>query len=160
VGSTFWFEIGFALGGGQDAQHPVYARTPLAPQGPRLQGLHLLAVDDNDTNLDLLSRALLLEGAEATPVRDGRQAVLALKSRPETFDAVLMDLQMPVMDGYEATRVIRQQLGLTEIPIIIFSAAVLAEERQRAMDAGATRFLSKPVDIEELVAVLSHHGHG
>ncbi|MBK1714274.1 CHASE3 domain-containing protein [Rubrivivax gelatinosus] len=158
VGSTFWFEIGFALGGGQDAQHPVYARTPLAPQGPRLQGLHLLTVDDNDTNLDLLSRALLLEGAEATPVRDGQQAVVALKRQPEAFDAVLMDLQMPVMDGYEATRVIRQQLGLTQMPIIIFSAAVLAEERQRAMDAGATQFLSKPVDIEELVAVLSRHG--
>jgi len=157
VGSTFWFELGFTLGNGNDAQHPVYARTAMAPEGPRLQGMRLLAVDDNDTNLDLLSRALLLEGAEATAARDGQQAVVTLRSNPEAFDAVLMDLQMPVMDGYEATRVIRQQLGLTEVPIIIFSAAVLVEEQQRAMDVGATQFLSKPVDIEELVAVLSRH---
>ncbi|BAL95222.1 CHASE3 domain-containing protein [Rubrivivax gelatinosus] len=157
VGSTFWFELGFTLGNGHDAQHPVYARTPMAAQGPRLQGMRLLAVDDNDTNLDLLSRALLLEGAEATAARDGQQAVVTLRSNPDAFDAVLMDLQMPVMDGYEATRVIRQQLGLNQVPIIIFSAAVLVEEQQRAMDVGATQFLSKPVDIEELVAVLSRH---
>ncbi|WP_416462853.1 CHASE3 domain-containing protein [Rubrivivax gelatinosus] len=157
VGSTFWFELRLALGNGHDAQHPVYARAPMAPEGPRLRGMRLLAVDDNDTNLDLLGRALRLEGAEATPARDGQQAVVMLRSQPGAFDAVLMDLQMPVMDGYEATRVIREQLRLNEVPIIIFSAAVLVEEQQRAMQVGATQFLSKPVDIEELVAVLSRH---
>ena len=157
LGSTFWFELELQRSTGGDAQQPVYAQPPVAAAQPRLSGLHVLTVDDNDTNLDLTERALRLEGARATPARDGQQAVQALRAQPMVFDAVLMDLQMPVMDGLTATRTIRQELGMAALPIIVFSASVLPQERDEALAAGATDFLPKPVDIEQLVAVLMHH---
>jgi signal transduction histidine kinase/CheY-like chemotaxis protein/HPt (histidine-containing phosphotransfer) domain-containing protein len=158
VGSTFWFELSFARGVGADTQPPVYAQQPVtAPERPRLEGLHVLTVDDNETNLDITERALRLEGAHATPVRDGQQAIQALRAPGAAFDAVLMDMQMPVMDGLTATRTIRRELGLTALPVIVFSASVLPQERDQAMAAGATDFLTKPVDIEHLVAVLQRH---
>ncbi|WP_084150794.1 response regulator [Azohydromonas australica] len=108
-------------------------------------------------NLDITERALRLEGARATLARDGQHAIQALRARDATFDAVLMDIQMPVMDGLTATRTIRRELGLTQVPIIVFSASVLPQERDQALAAGVTDFLGKPVDIEQLVAVLSRH---
>jgi CheY-like chemotaxis protein len=132
----------------------------MAPAQPRLENLHVLTVDDNDTNLDITERALRLEGARATLARDGQQAIQALRAPDAAFDAVLMDMQMPVMDGLTATHTIRRELGLTELPIIVFSASVLPQERDRAMATGATDFLGKPVDIEQLVAVLSRHRRG
>ncbi|WP_157269185.1 CHASE3 domain-containing protein [Azohydromonas aeria] len=159
LGSTFWFELPLERAAAGDVQQPVYAaQPPTAALQPRLAGLHVLTVDDNDTNLDLTERALRLEGARATLARDGQQAVQALRAQPEGFDAVLMDLQMPVMDGLTATRTIRQELGMAALPIIVFSASVLPRERDEALEAGATDFLAKPVDIEQLVAVLVRHG--
>ena len=163
VGSTFWFELPFGRSSGAELQPTVYSQQPvIAPAQPRLEGLHVLTVDDNDTNLDITERALRLEGARATLARDGQQAIQALRAPDAAFDAVLMDMQMPVMDGLTATRTIRRELGLTAVPIIVFSASVMPQEREQAMAAGATDFLSKPVDIEQLVAVLSRHrrGHG
>jgi CheY-like chemotaxis protein len=122
--------------------------------------LHVLTVDDNDTNLDITERALRLEGARATQARNGQQAIQALRGPETEFDAVLMDMQMPVMDGLTAPRTIRRELGLTHLPIIVFSASVLQQERDQALAAGATGFLSKPVDIEQPVAVLSRHRRG
>lgn len=106
-------------------------------------------------NRDVVERALGLEGATATPTADGQQAVQLLKTRPEAFDAVLMDIQMPVMDGLTATRLIRSELGLTGLPIIAFTAGVLAEQQQAARAAGANDLLAKPVELEQMVAVLS-----
>jgi signal transduction histidine kinase/CheY-like chemotaxis protein len=161
VGSTFWFELPFGRSTGAESQPTVYSQQPVvAPAQPRLEGLHVLTVDDNDTNLDITERALRLEGARATLARDGQQAIQALRAPDAAFDAVLMDMQMPVMDGLTATRTIRRELGLTEVPIIVFSASVMPQERDQAMAAGATDFLGKPVDIEQLVAVLSRHRRG
>ncbi|WP_198321009.1 CHASE3 domain-containing protein [Azohydromonas aeria] len=161
LGSTFWFELPFGRGAGVESPVAVYAQQPVtAPQRPRLEGLHVLTVDDNETNLLITERALCLEGARATLASDGLQAVQALRAPGAAIDAVLMDMQMPVMDGLTATRTIRRELGLTDVPIIVFSASVLPQERDQAMAAGATDFLSKPVDIEQLVAVLSRHCRG
>ena len=77
-----------------------------------------------------------------------------LSAQNETFDAVLMDVQMPVMDGLAATRTIRQELGLKDLPIIVLTAGVLTEHRRQATDAGASDFLAKPIELDELVAVL------
>ena len=131
-------------------------RPPRAPRdsGPRLAGRHLLVVDDHPWNREVVERALAREGARATLAVDGAQALEALRQAPDAFDAVLMDIQMPVMDGLAATQAIRHQLGLTELPVIAFSAGVLAEQRQAALDAGVNDFVPKPVNLEDLVAVL------
>ncbi len=77
-----------------------------------------------------------------------------LRARPTAFDAVLMDIQMPVMDGLTATRLIRGELGLSDLPVIAFTAGVLAEQQRAARDAGADEVLAKPVDLDQMTAVL------
>ena len=153
-GSTFWFELPF-LRAPAGAPEATVASKPAPAAGPRLTGMRVLVVDDSAMNRDVVERALGLEGATATPTADGQQAVQLLKTRPEAFDAVLMDIQMPVMDGLTATRLIRSELGLTGLPIIAFTAGVLAEQQQAARAAGANDLLAKPVELEQMVAVLS-----
>ncbi len=153
-GSTFWFELPF-LRAPAGAPEATVASKPARAAGPRLAGLRVLVVDDSAMNRDVVERALALEGATATPTADGQQAVQLLKTRPDAFDAVLMDIQMPVMDGLTATRLIRSELGLTGLPIIAFTAGVLAEQQQAARAAGANDLLAKPVELEQMVAVLS-----
>jgi CheY-like chemotaxis protein len=86
---------------------------------------------------------------------DGQQALEILWAHPRHFQAVLMDIQMPVMDGLTATRAIRADEALIRLPVIAFTAGVLNEERQAALDAGVDDFLTKPVDLERLTALLS-----
>ncbi len=160
-GSTFWIELSFAraLDAALDSWNAEPAThapsTPSIPAGPRLAGAHLLVVDDSAMNRDLVARALALEGATATLAADGQQAVQILKSRPERFDAVLMDVRMPVMDGLTATRVIRGKLGLGELPILALTAGVLPEEQAAAYAAGVSEILPKPLDLEQLATSLS-----
>ena len=153
-GSTFWFELPLAC----TAQLPegcTYTRAAeAAPTGPRLVGGHYLIVDDNTLNLDVLQRMLEIEGARATRAGDGRAALECLHSSPEAFDAVLMDVQMPVLDGLSATRAIRSELGLTQLPVIAVTAGVLKQEQEQARDAGMDAVLPKPLDLEQLVAML------
>jgi PAS domain S-box-containing protein len=162
-GSTFWFELPMpgahadALQG-TDAASPPASQTALAipaPSGPRLVGAQVLVVDDSAMNRDLVERALRLEGATATLAADGQQAVQILRTRPAGFDAVLMDVQMPVMDGLSATRVIREELGLTLLPIIAFTAGVRNDQQAAARAAGANDILPKPMDLEQMAVVLA-----
>ncbi len=153
VGSTFWCELPFERASADDAR--LAEATPAErPDGPRLSGLHCLVVDDSPLNQEVIEHALRREGARATLVADGRQALDWLRDQPQDVDAVLMDIQMPVMDGLTATRAIRQELGLTQLPVIAFSAGVMAEQRQEARACGFSDFLAKPVDLEDLVAAL------
>ena len=108
-------------------------------------------MDDSEINLEVAAGLLEREGARVCLARTGREALEALRATPEAFDAVLMDLQMPEMDGLEATRRIRADLGLRILPVIALTAGALAEERQRAMEAGMDGFLTKPLDPERLV---------
>ncbi len=152
-GSTFWFELPLRRVAVGTEAIPV-APTPARPDGPRLMGLHILVVDDSAMNRDLMERALALEGATATLAAEGQQALQLLKARPRAFDAVLMDVRMPIMDGLTATRLIRGELGLMELPIIAFTAGVRAEEREAASAAGINDILAKPLDLELMVALL------
>lgn len=122
------------------------------PSRPRLQGLRLLVVEDNPINQDVARRVLGLEGAAVTIAAHGQAAVDLLAVDGHAFDLVLMDAQMPVMDGFEATRQIRGRLGLIDLPIIALTAGVLQAERQRCLDAGMNDFVAKPFDIEVLIS--------
>ena len=153
TGSVFWFEITFGRTTEVAAEPFTGARDVLHAR-PRLSGVKILVVDDNEINRDLLARVLQREGAEAELVGDGQQAITSLRESPRCFDAVLMDIQMPVMDGLTATRLIRSDLGLTDLPVITLTAGVLPEERQNALKAGVDDFLTKPVDLEKMVSVL------
>ncbi|MBL8454109.1 MAG: response regulator, partial [Zoogloea sp.] len=153
-GSSFWFELPFTRGSESEASMLAVA-APRTPAGPRLVGAHLLVVDDSAMNRDLVERALHLEGATATLAADGLQAVQLLQTRPERFDAVLMDVQMPVMDGLAATRMIRGQLGMIELPIIAFTAGVRDDQQAAARAAGADDVLAKPMDLEQMAVLLS-----
>ncbi len=156
-GSCFWFELPFERTtdpATTATQGATQGATDAAATGPRLTGRRLLVVDDSDINREVVARALTQEGAEAFLANDGQQALDALRAYPTAFDAVLMDVQMPLMDGLTATRLVRDELGLTALPVIAFTAGVLDEERQRALWAGVNDFLAKPVDLEQMVARL------
>ncbi len=152
-GSTFSFELSFPRAP-ENAQVGREAPVTSAAIGPRLAGCRILLVEDSEMNREVVERALRREQAEVVSVGDGRRAVDTLRTSRTAFDAVLMDIQMPVMDGLTATRAIRHELGLTELPVIAFSAGVLPNERQDAISAGLNDFVAKPIDLEDLVAVL------
>ncbi|MHB8787287.1 MAG: ATP-binding protein [Thauera sp.] len=151
LGSLFWFELPLVPVVGELAA-PVALVAPA--DGPRLSGAHVLVVDDSAMNRDLVERALALEGATATLAADGQQALELLKSRPQAFDAVLMDVQMPVLDGLGATRRIRSELGLVTLPVIAFTAGVRDEQQAAARAAGADDVLPKPMDLEQMTQLL------
>jgi PAS domain S-box-containing protein len=118
--------------------------------GGLLPDVRLLVVDDSDINLEVARRMLERQGA-VVRCDSGAESALARLAGGETFDAVLMDIQMPGMDGLEATRQIRERLQLRELPVIALTAGALVEERRRALDAGMDDFLTKPLDPEALV---------
>ena len=150
IGSTFWFELPFDRL--PDEEKPKSSATEV--KGPRLEGLRLLVVDDSQINLYLAERVLKREGAEVTLMKDGQQALDALRTHPQGYDLVLMDIQMPVMDGLAATRAIREELGLVTLPVIALTAGVLAEEKQNALDAGVNDFLPKPMDLGLMASMI------
>ncbi|WP_298371538.1 response regulator [Azospirillum sp.] len=141
---------------GTQAESPK-AKPTAAGVRDRLTGLRLLVVEDNGINQAVAQRVLELEGAAVAIVGDGRQAVDRLRADPTAFDAVLMDVHMPVMDGYEATGLIRQELGLTDLPIIALTAGALAEERAHAEQVGMIGFIAKPFDVDEMVRCIRRH---
>jgi PAS domain S-box-containing protein len=122
-----------------------------------LPGIRVLVADDSPINLEVAQRILEQEGARVTLAPDGAVAVALLKAEPEGFDAVLMDVQMPVLDGLAAARQIRADLGLHHLPILALTAGALLSERQRALDAGMNGFVSKPFDPAGLVQLLRQH---
>lgn len=133
--------------------------TPLG-NDRRLKGMRLLVADDNDINLEMMTHILAHAGAEVTTAVNGREAVQAVEGlRPPhiDFDAVLMDIQMPVMDGFEATRQIRERLGRTDIPIIAVTAFAQAEDREKSRCAGMVGHVVKPLSIEVLMDILVSH---
>jgi PAS domain S-box-containing protein len=158
-GSAFWFELPLeavsrSLAPDVDA-NPAANATGTDPAAPRLSGLRVLIVDDSPMNRILADRALKLQGAMTAQAVDGQQALDLLKAQPQGFDLVLMDIQMPVMDGLTATRAIREELKLETLPVIALTAGVMPEEKQKALDAGITDFLIKPMDIKLLTEVIS-----
>lgn len=126
-------------------------------QGNNLEGMHFLAAEDNEINAEILIELLDLEGASCEIVENGREAVERFKNAAlGEFDAILMDVQMPVMNGYEATKAIRALdcSGAKEIPIIAMTANAFAEDEKAALDAGMNAHVAKPLDMEVLKAVI------
>ena len=136
----------------QAAESGGCVRTDSEEKGSLL-GLHFLAAEDNEINAEILSAILSIEGADCEIVENGRLALERfLASPPGSFDAILMDVQMPVMNGYDATRAIRAQkrADAGTIPIIAMTANAFAEDEKEALSAGMNIHLTKPIDVELL----------
>ncbi len=125
-----------------------------AGSGQRLTGLRLLLVEDNPTNQQVARELLKNEGAQVDVAGGGIDGVNAVQNAHPQYDAVLMDIQMPDMDGYAATREIRHKLGLHDLPIIAMTANAMASDRQACLDAGMNDHVGKPFDLNQLVAVI------
>ena len=118
----------------------------------KIRGASVLLVEDNDYNQLVASELLKSIGMFVTVAENGRQALDTLYAHP--FDAVLMDIQMPVMDGYEATRTIRSDPAFSALPIIAMTAHAMASDRDKCLAAGMNDYVSKPVDPGDLFTVL------
>ena len=118
-----------------------------------LQGVRVLLVEDNAFNQVVATETLQALGAGVDLAENGKAAVERLRRAPESFDIVLMDVQMPVMDGYTATRAIRQDLQLT-LPVVAMTAGVLPSDRDKCKEDGMDDFISKPFEVDDLVRVI------
>ncbi len=125
----------------------------------RLEGLKILVVEDNLNNQQIALELLEYEGAQVDLADGGVQAIEALRSDSKGYDVVLMDIQMPDMDGYTATRRIRSELGLKSLPIIAMTANVMPADREAAQAAGMDGHIGKPYHVETVIeTVLQHCG--
>ena len=124
------------------------------PEGARPAGLSILVADDSDINCEVARRILENEGARVLLAADGGQALETLRVTPDAVDIVLMDVQMPVMDGYEATRQIRDTLHLTDLPVVALTAGVFKDQQTAALEAGMNDFVPKPFDVDHLIATV------
>ena len=145
-----------------DALAPWQSRTPAPAPAPaparttrRLEGLHVLVAEDHPINQMVARDVLQREGCTVVMAENGQKAVDALRDTSQPFDVVLMDMQMPVMDGLQATRAIRQELGMTELPIIAVTANAMDADRAACLAAGMNHHIGKPFVINELVAALT-----
>jgi CheY-like chemotaxis protein/nitrogen-specific signal transduction histidine kinase/HPt (histidine-containing phosphotransfer) domain-containing protein len=122
----------------------------------RLIGMRILVVEDNPINQQVARELLIAEGALVEIAENGLLGVTAVSraNAATAFDAVLMDIQMPVMDGFEATRAIRNDLGLKDLPVIAMTANAMASDRDACLDAGMNDHVGKPFDLNHLVFVL------
>jgi two-component system sensor histidine kinase/response regulator len=149
VGSTFWFEAPFATGEADAAPR----RTAVAEQARTVAGRRVLLVDDDPLSNEVAEFLLRLAGFEVDVARDGLEAVERAAS--SMYAAVLMDVQMPHMDGLEASRVIRRLPAQAATPIIALTASVFEEDRRACIDAGMSDLVAKPIDPTHLAAVLA-----
>ena len=120
----------------------------------RLAGLRLLVVDDTEINRELAKQIFTREGANVTLACDGKEAVTLIKKSPDAFDLILMDVQMPVMDGLEATKQIRQMELCKDLPIIALTAGAFTTQREAALSAGMNTVVTKPYDVNKIVQTI------
>lgn len=154
IGSTFIVTIPF-----ETAPAPEEVPEKPAFQEKNIQGLHLLLVEDNELNAEIAETMLSDQGAEITIAHDGKQAVNLFLGKPEgTFDAILMDIMMPVMDGITASRTIRasDHPDAGRIPIIAMTANAFKEDGDKCLEAGMNAHLAKPLDIGEVISTIAH----
>ena len=111
--------------------------------------IKILIVEDNEMNRDMLSRRLERKGFSVVMAEDGQQGVDMSKS--ESPDLILMDLSLPVMDGWTATSTIKADTQTNSIPIIVLTAHAMAGDREKALDAGADEYDTKPIDFKRLL---------
>ena len=131
----------------------------VASAGPRLPGVRILVVDDSDINREVAQRILLAEGAHIELTNDGRMALEWLAAHPQAVDIVLMDVQMPLMDGYEATRQLRALPFCAELPVVALTAGAFKAQQEAAHTAGMDAFVAKPFNVDELIATIQRLCH-
>jgi len=110
----------------------------------------ILLVEDNEMNRDMLARRLRRKGYEVVPASDGREAVAVAQAQP--VDLILMDLSLPVLDGWEATRLLKSDSLTWSIPVVALTAHAMPGDRERALEAGCDDFDTKPIDFNRLIA--------
>ncbi len=128
-----------------------------ANQNKPLYGLRLLVVEDNPINQQVAQELLSGAGARVSLAENGNEGVQAVRDALEPFDLVLMDMQMPVMDGLQATRAIRKELGQSTLPIVAMTANAMPADREACFAAGMNDHVGKPFDITELVSLIARY---
>ena len=154
VGTTFVIRVPFRIDTDRNSKVETGEKTEVS-----IRGLHILLAEDNELNMEIAEFMLQNEGVEVTKAWDGQEAVKIFeKSRSGEFDVILMDIMMPVMNGYEAAKMIRSldREDAKAIPIIAMTANAFTEDRLRAKEAGMDEHVAKPVDVESLIKVI--HG--
>ena len=152
VGSKFVITIPFEI-----APMPAEQTVKINLESANIKGVKLLLAEDNELNAEIAKTLLSDEGAEVTVVENGKEAVeLFESSEPGTFDAILMDIMMPEMDGLTAAKTIRamDREDAKTIPIIAMTANAFAEDAQKCFDAGMNAHLAKPIEIEKVIAAI------
>jgi PAS domain S-box-containing protein len=153
-GSTFWFTVPLQRGHGPMPQQAV-ANSPLTTETQlrqRHRGARILLAEDNQINVEVVREMLHAAGLDVIVAHDGKEAVDRVSR--EDFDLILMDMQMPVMDGLDATRSIRALPAKAALPIVALTANAFAEDRRNCLDAGMNDILTKPVDPNLLYGAL------
>ena len=149
VGTTFYITLPFRVD-----PNPPEAESAKPEQAASIKGAHVLLVEDNELNMEISQYILEAAGAIVDQAWNGQEAVRRFsESEPGTFDCILMDVMMPLMDGLEATRTIRamQRPDAATIPIVAMTANTFSEDEQRSREAGMNLFLNKPVDSEKML---------
>ena len=152
AGTTFVIRVPFRIDTDRDSKVKTGEKTEVS-----IRGLHILLAEDNELNMEIAEFMLQNEGADVTKAWNGEEVVeIFEKSRPDEFDVILMDVMMPVMNGYEATKMIRSmdREDAKAIPIIAMTANAFTEDRIRAKEAGMDEHVAKPVDAELLIKVI------
>ena len=153
TGTTFVIRIPFRIDTDRKDRTETEEKTETS-----IQGLHVLLTEDNELNMEIAEFVLQNEGAVVTKAWNGQKAVdIFRKSRPGEFDAILMDIMMPVMNGYEAAKMIRSldREDAKVIPIIAMTANAFTEDKMRAKEAGMDEHIAKPVDGKLLVKAIN-----
>lgn len=150
AGAAFSFELAFDEVSLTDTDQHAVRRT-----APSLTGKRILVVEDNEINLIVVQKILQRAGAAIEPAENGIAALVALETEAQRFDAILMDIQMPEMDGHEATKKIRKFLSASELPIVALTANASLRERSKCLEDGMNDYLTKPVDPDILVATMA-----
>ena len=152
VGTTFVIQVPFKIDMDADKREE---QTNVSENS--IKGLHILLAEDNELNMEIAEFVLQNEGADVTKAWNGQEAVeLFRNSKPGEFNVILMDIMMPVVNGYEATKMIRSldREDAKKIPIIAMTANAFTEDRIRAKEAGMDEHVAKPVDVELLIKVI------
>ena len=152
AGTTFVIRVPFRIDTDRDNKVETGEKTEAS-----IRGLHVLLAEDNELNMEIAEFLLQNEGADVTRAWNGQEVVeIFKKSRSGEFDVILMDIMMPVMNGYEATKRIRSmdREDSKTIPIIAMTANAFTEDRLKAKKAGMNEHIAKPVDVKLLVKVI------
>ncbi len=149
-GSSFTFTI--TLLKGESASIVKQKESGDSAYEKPLEEIAVLLVEDNPINQKIMARTLEAEGLQVSVASNGKEAIKAIQAAD--YDVVLMDMQMPVLSGIETTKILREEIGLTELPIIALTANVMKEDMERCLEAGMNDFMAKPMNPEDVKNVI------